>query len=32
MAHSGTSWPHNRCIMFLHVQDPGGWRFDYESE
>lgn len=24
MAHSGTSWPHNRCIMFLHVQDPGG--------
>lgn len=24
MAHSGTSWPHERCIMFLHVQDPGG--------
>jgi len=28
MAHSGTSMPQERCIMFLHVQDPGGWRND----
>lgn len=24
MAHSGMWMPQGRCIMFLHVQDPGG--------
>ncbi|CAM5433090.1 hypothetical protein SBADM41S_05285 [Streptomyces badius] len=31
MAHPGTSMPQNRCIMFLLIHVPGGWRIDHRK-